>query len=81
MTALELHAEVVERLGNGDDVFAAEKLNETAVRLADAFASLSAEGEGERLEEQAQAIVEPLDDDVETLLGVLLPVVEYGRSG
>jgi hypothetical protein len=75
---LELHTELLDRLGSGDDVFAAERLKETALALADGLAGLSSEGEGDTLEEQVRTILEPVDDHAEALLTVLLPTVEYG---
>ena len=67
MSAVELQREILDRLGAGDDVFAAEAMKEKAAAVAAALA------------EQAEARPEgTVEERVATLLGVVLPVVEYG---
>jgi len=77
MTVLELHTELLDRLGDGDDVFAAERLKAKVLALTDGLASLNVDVDGGTLEERVQAILEPVGENADALLAVLLPIAEY----
>jgi hypothetical protein len=79
MTVTEIRAELLDRLGKGDDVFAAETLKERAAALAEALAGVEESAEG-TLEERARILLEQVDQQGFEFLAVLLPLVEYGRS-
>ena len=78
MSALDLQANVLDRLGAGDDVFAAEASKERAVTVASALEAEEVEPKAASAEERMAALLAPVDAPAEELLAVILPVVEYG---
>jgi hypothetical protein len=78
VSALDLQANVLDRLGAGDDVFAAEASKERAVAVATALEAEEVEPKAASAEERLAALLAPVDSPAEELLAVVLPVVEYG---
>jgi len=78
MSTVDLHAEILDRLGRGDDVFAAEALKEKAVLVATLLAATETEVTATTAEERTAAVLAPVDTPAEGLLAAVLPIVEYG---
>ena len=78
MSALDVQSEILERLGAGDDIFAAEALKEKAVAVATALGADEGSPSGTTAEERVEALLAPIDAPAEELLAVMLPVIEYG---
>lgn len=78
MSAVDLQAKILDRLGAGDDVFAAEASKEKAVAVASALGAEEAEPKAPTADERVAALLAPVDEPAEELLAVVLPVVEYG---
>lgn len=78
MSDIDLHSKALDRLGAGDDVFAAEALKENAVDVATALGADEADPNPPTAEERVAALLAPVAEPAEKLLAVMLPVVEYG---
>lgn len=79
MSALELHADVLTRLGGGDEVYVAEELKDRAAALTAVVASEN-EVSGDTSEERLKSLLVKTDAPAEELLAVLFPIVEYGSA-
>ena len=75
MSAIELNAEVIERLGAGDAIFAAEAAKGAALATGDAINTPAAENTppAERLEQ----LLGRADPHAEELLAAIFPLIEY----
>jgi hypothetical protein len=81
MTAAELNAEVLERLGARDEVQPLEALKRTAVECASVIAA--GDEEAAQASDAAaglDAVLSASDEPNERLLAILFPIVEYGGS-
>ncbi len=76
MSAVELNVEVLERLGNGDAIFAAEAAKRTALAIGEAINASS--GEEGTPDERLERLLERSGSSAEELLGALFPLIEYG---
>lgn len=82
MTAVDLHDEIAERLGAGDDVVASETLKTKATAVIDELFAAGHPSFSPRQppDEVVAAVLTPVDAAAEEVLAVLLPIVEYGST-
>lgn len=73
-----LAGKILDRLGAGDDVFAAEALKHAAEDLATVLATLDSPSRLPAEEEDVGRLTAPAQEPAERILAVLLPVIEYG---
>jgi hypothetical protein len=71
---------ILERLGAGDDVFAAEALKEAAADLATVLEGMESPTRPPADKQEVNALLGPSEDPAERMLAVLFPIVEYGGN-
>jgi hypothetical protein len=73
-----LAGKILDRLGAGDDIFAAETLKHAAIDLAIVLENLDSPSRLPTEDQDVSALTAPAEEPAEVMLAVLLPVIEYG---